>query len=127
MHLVVSVCLSVLVNHLTFDLDIKRRTLPVLDICVHVCYQGAYANNIADAVNWLLIFMHNCFSLQFQAYGLKPEVWGRVGPDPWAELQVDPARGPQALGLGRPKLRDTRANCVSLGMSVTRTGERSFV
>ena len=24
-------------------------------------------------------------------YGLKPEVWGRVGPDPWAELQVDPA------------------------------------
>ena len=23
--------------------------------------------------------------------GLKPEVWGRVGPDPWAEPQVDPA------------------------------------
>ena len=22
-------------------------------------------------------------------YGLKPEVWGRVGPDPRAELQVD--------------------------------------
>ncbi len=31
------------------------------------------------------------------AYGLKPEVWGRVGPDPRAELQVDPA-----IGLGRP-------------------------
>ena len=37
-----------------------------------------------------------------QAYGIKPEVWGRVGPDPRAELQVDPARGPQAQGLGRP-------------------------
>ena len=36
------------------------------------------------------------------AYGLKPEVWGRVVPDPRAELQVDPARGPQAQGLGRP-------------------------
>ena len=35
-------------------------------------------------------------------YGLKPEVWGRVGPDPRAELQVDPALGPAALGLGRP-------------------------
>ena len=22
-------------------------------------------------------------------YGIKPEVWGRVGPDPRAELQVD--------------------------------------
>ena len=29
-----------------------------------------------------------------EVYGLKPEVWGRVGPDPRAELQVDPARGP---------------------------------
>ena len=29
------------------------------------------------------------------------EVWGRVGPDPWAELQVNPAQGPQ-LELGRP-------------------------
>ncbi len=26
-------------------------------------------------------------------YGLKPKVLGRVGPDPQAELQVDPARG----------------------------------
>ena len=26
-------------------------------------------------------------------YGLKPKVWGRVGPDPWVELQVDPAQG----------------------------------
>ena len=34
--------------------------------------------------------------------GIKPLVWGRVGPDPWAELQVDRARGPQAQGLGRP-------------------------
>ena len=24
-------------------------------------------------------------------------VWGRVALDPWAELQVDPARGPQVL------------------------------
>ena len=23
-------------------------------------------------------------------------VWGRLGPDPWAELQVDPARGARA-------------------------------
>ncbi len=30
-------------------------------------------------------------------YGIKPEVWIRVGPDPRAELQVDPAQG-----LGRP-------------------------
>ena len=32
-------------------------------------------------------------------YGLKPEVWGRyrVGPDPRAELQVDPAQWPSAL------------------------------
>ncbi len=29
-------------------------------------------------------------------YGLKPEVWGRVVPDPRAELQVDPDRWPQA-------------------------------
>ena len=29
-------------------------------------------------------------------YGLKPKVWGRVGPDPRAALQVDPAWGPQA-------------------------------
>ena len=36
-------------------------------------------------------------------YGLKPEVWGRVVPDPQAELQVDPAQGPQAKGLGRPE------------------------
>ncbi len=36
------------------------------------------------------------------AYGLKPEVWGRVGPDPRAELHVDPARGQQAQGLGWP-------------------------
>ncbi len=35
-----------------------------------------------------------------RAYGLKPEVCGRVVPDPGAELQVDPARGPQAQGLG---------------------------
>ncbi len=36
-------------------------------------------------------------------YGLKPEVWGRVVPDPRAELQVDPARGPQAQwSVGRP-------------------------
>ncbi len=35
------------------------------------------------------------------AYGLKPKVWLMVVPDPWAELQVDPARGPQAQGLGR--------------------------
>ncbi len=35
-------------------------------------------------------------------YGFKPEVWGRVGPDPRAELQVDPAREPQSQGLGRP-------------------------
>ena len=34
--------------------------------------------------------------------GLKPSVCVRVGPDPWAELQVDPALGPAALGLGRP-------------------------
>ncbi len=27
------------------------------------------------------------------AYGLKPEVWGRVGPDPRAELQVNLERG----------------------------------
>ncbi len=26
-------------------------------------------------------------------YGLKSEVWFRVVPDPWAELQVDPAQG----------------------------------
>ncbi len=32
--------------------------------------------------------------------GLKPSVCVRVVPDPRAELQVDPARGPQ--GLGRP-------------------------
>ncbi len=25
-------------------------------------------------------------------YGLKPEVWGRVGPDPWTELQVNPGQ-----------------------------------
>ncbi len=36
------------------------------------------------------------------AYGIKPEVWGRVVPDPRAELQVAPARGPLAHGLGRP-------------------------
>ena len=36
------------------------------------------------------------------AYGLKPKVWGRAGPDPRAELQVDPAPGRQAEGLGRP-------------------------
>ena len=41
-------------------------------------------------------------SSQGKAYELKPKVWGRVGPDPQAELQVDPARGPQAQGLGRP-------------------------
>ncbi len=41
-------------------------------------------------------------------YGLKPEVWGRVGPDPRAELQVGAGRGPQAQGLGRPSL------CVAL-------------
>ena len=29
--------------------------------------------------------------------GLKPSVCVRVGPDPWAELQVDPALGPAAL------------------------------
>ncbi len=35
---------------------------------------------------------------------MEPEVMGRVGPDPQAELQVDPARGPQAQGLGRPSI-----------------------
>ncbi len=35
---------------------------------------------------------------QWFVYGLKPEVWGRVGPDPRAELQVDPARGPVRPG-----------------------------
>ncbi len=39
--------------------------------------------------------------MSFFHYGIKPEVWGKVGPDPRAELQVDPARGPQAQGLGR--------------------------
>ena len=34
-------------------------------------------------------------------YGLKPEVWSRVGPDPKAGLQVDSTREPQAQGLGR--------------------------
>ncbi len=38
----------------------------------------------------------------YHAYGLKPEVWGRVVPDPRAELQVDPARGPQVLILLYP-------------------------
>ncbi len=31
-------------------------------------------------------------------YGLKPEVCGRVVPDPRAELQVDQARGPPRAG-----------------------------
>ena len=33
------------------------------------------------------------FLFPFKVYGLKPEVWGRVVPDPWVELQVDPAQG----------------------------------
>ncbi len=50
-----------------------------------------------------------------KVYGIKPLVWGRVGPDPRAELQVDPARGPQAQGLGRPE-RDigNTSLCVAL-------------
>ena len=51
-------------------------------------------------LNWRLT---NRTSLLF-IYGLKPKVWGRVGPDPRAELQVDSVRGPQAQGLGRPFL-----------------------
>ena len=38
------------------------------------------------------------------AHGLKPEVWGRVVPDPWVELQIDSARGPEGQGLGQPSL-----------------------
>ena len=34
-------------------------------------------------------------------YGLKPDVWGRVGPDLRAELQVNTTQGPNARGLGR--------------------------
>ncbi len=37
--------------------------------------------------------------LKKEAYGLKPEVWGRVVPDPRAELQVDPAQEVQTQGL----------------------------
>ncbi len=31
-------------------------------------------------------------------YGLKREVWGRVGPDPQAELQVNPAALESTIG-----------------------------
>ncbi len=48
--------------------------------------------------------LSSSFTIDNWAYGLKPEVWGRVGPDPRAELQVDAARGPQAHGLGQPFL-----------------------
>ncbi len=41
------------------------------------------------------------YACKIGTYGLKPEFWGRVVPDPWAELQVDPARGPQVQGLDR--------------------------
>ncbi len=65
-------------------------------------------------------------------YGIKPEVWGRVGPDPRAELQVDPARGPQAEGLGRPGalpkglVWERYRKYITL-CCITRTGEQSFV
>ena len=42
---------------------------------------------------------HSCPA---NAYGLKPEVGGRVVPHPRLELQVDPARAPQAQGLDQP-------------------------
>ncbi len=62
-------------------------------------------------------------------YGIKPEVWGRVGPDPRAELQVDPARGPQAQGLGRPgsTWNDQHHRKYITLCSITGTGEQSFV
>ena len=46
-------------------------------------------------------------------YGLKREVWGRVGPDPWAELQVDQARGPRTWSLpGAQEKSGTCLQCV---------------
>ncbi len=38
----------------------------------------------------------------YGVYVLKPNVWGRVGPDPWVEVQVETVRGPQACGMGKP-------------------------
>ncbi len=50
-------------------------------------------------------------------YGLKPEVWGRVGPDPRAELQVDPARHstkhPTSLRVASPEQANSQSSDAS--------------
>ncbi len=59
---------------------------------------------LKDYLNLYFSHISNEDSLLQWVYGLKPEVWVRVGPDPQAELQVDPAQGPQAQGLGRSNI-----------------------
>ena len=45
-------------------------------------------------------------------YGLKLDVWGRVGPDLRAELQVNTTQAPNARGLGRPSTQIVRIGIV---------------
>ncbi len=56
MHLVASVCLSI---HLT---------VWVSDLCLCVYYQEAYADNLADAVDLLLIFCECEVNLTFNLF-----------------------------------------------------------
>ncbi len=46
--------------------------------------------------------MNDCSPVRVMQHKVMYFLCVRVGPDPWAELQVDPALGPTALGLGRP-------------------------
>ncbi len=62
------------------------------------------ADQVASCQTQIIIITCNNIHALCKVYGLKPEVWGRVVPDPRAQLQVNPARGPQAQGLGRPEV-----------------------
>ncbi len=75
-------------------------------------YQLCYSHKFSDC---RVKYLHGCLA---SVYGLKPEVCVRVVPDSRAELQVDPARGPQAAG---PRAGSTRSSAQGSGPTLTQT------
>ncbi len=65
----------------------------------------------------------SCYTLNGTTwiYEIEPEVWGRVGPDPQLQPQVDTPRGLQARLLHYPNVGAGRPECrTSLGSDIIR-------
>ncbi len=69
MHLIASIRVFVCVLMAEPQVWSKELQLPAWVICLRVCNQGAFADNLADAVHWILILFCYFFFCRNITYG----------------------------------------------------------